>query len=257
MALPAVTYRDFHVVFKGDQVGRIEDADEILIGDCHYTGQDQGLELNRAFDVVRDHDAFFLEGVPLFSRLHTFDVMMGSDLPTFSMFGWDYNESGEEISTVPPKYWQFFERESELRHQLKNERDPGVQAQLKQKLAHYLLHPQRGEFRAKALANWDKRQESLRTALEITGNLRPLNGKTLRLDGKAWSLDPGYVFRRTVIQSGLSHVVKNPMYPELAPSIDRLYGFLKNRNAVVLVPKSLAANREFNFIKPLGMVKKR
>ncbi len=40
MAVPAVGFKDFHVVFKGGPVGRIEDADEILIGDVHYTGRD-------------------------------------------------------------------------------------------------------------------------------------------------------------------------------------------------------------------------
>ena len=248
MALPAVSFKDFHVVFKGDPVKRIEDADEILIGDVHYKGRDRGLELDHAFDVVRDHDAFFMEGVSLFSPLHIFDAKMGSDLPTFSIFGWDYNESGEEMRNAPPpEYWQFFERENELRHQLKSEIDPGVREDLKKRLASYLLHPKRVEFRAQALANWDKRQESLMTALEVTGNLRLLNGKTLEIDGKTASLAPGVVFRRTVIQSGLSHVVKNAMHPELSPSIDRLYGFLKNRNAVVLVPKSVVAKGLFGY----------
>jgi hypothetical protein len=245
MSVPAVGFRDFQVVFKGDLVGRIEDAEEVLIGDIHYIGKDQqGLDLEHALDLVKDGDAFFMEGVSLFARQKCFDHLMGTDLPVFKFYGWDYNEDGAEVrGDFVPEYWRFYENEARLVNELANASEGAKREALQKELTVYQSHPQRDQFRAQAFENWNKRQASLVDALTIAGTLRSLNGRVLQIGDKKLSLDPSLVFKRAVIQSGLAHVMKTAVHPELAPSVDRLYAFLKKRNAVVLVHK-MALNQK-------------
>ncbi|MBX7065626.1 MAG: hypothetical protein K1X28_00205 [Parachlamydiales bacterium] len=248
-AIPSFTqvvHDGYNIVFQGDGFKDLESVEEVLVAINHGSGA------KGHTSAIEDHCILFEDGDALLFEaqrclLQRKIKVIGSSVTSIDTYGWDHIYDGKDFADHTPEFWTFYETESWCRYGLQKAeklfRDSKVekiqqQAQqriqeLTQQLKDLTSNSRREEFIKRAIENWDNRQDSLMTALEVLGNLR----KLAQMDGPIM-VNPYCVFRRSVLLAGRSHLINVPgLFTELHESVDKVRAFLKKRNAIIIEPK--------------------